>query len=208
MSEQKSAISLKSPQILDSSETSKFETDCLRRNRKRVGFFENVRKAISRVSRAAVSHARTEKAEREKTSPNNGAQSPNEPRTLVRQQTRSLARSRIVWVLVIKCITRLVYTESGPRNLQSRLVCRFNRTLLGTEFMARPMVYLRIYNSESLACSRNRTIDEIYFQSISSSCKLFEIVNNAKRTKRILYFVRCLTKLYTNEIYGILSTLY
>lgn len=56
------------------------------------------------------------------------------------------SRPRTVWVLVIKCITRLVYTESGPRNLQSRLVCRFNRTLLGTEFMARPMVY----NSETL----------------------------------------------------------
>lgn len=42
---------------------------------------------------------------------------------------RASASPRTVWVLVIKCITRLVYTESGPRNLQSRLVCRFNRTL-------------------------------------------------------------------------------
>lgn len=87
-------------------------------------------------------------------------------RTHTRAHSAS-ARPRTVWVLVIKCITRLVYTESGPRNLQSRLVCRFNRTLLGTEFMARPMVY----NSETrytTARSGGSNTDGIFFRYLFS----------------------------------------
>lgn len=109
---------------------------------------ESSSKSVDFPSFLDNSRSATQEADREKTWPNIMEHSGSRARAHTRTHTRAhsaSARPRTVWVLVIKCITRLVYTESGPRNLQSRLVCRFNRTLLGTEFMARPMVY----NSET-----------------------------------------------------------